>query len=55
MTNKPVTIKENKNFRIVHLWNDYFVDGKNAFGRWVTIRRIEESEIEEVWAKASGK
>jgi len=55
MTNVTITIKENSKFRITHLWNDYFAEGKNAFGRWVVIRSIQENEIETIWQQMEAK
>ena len=51
MTHTPIIIKENSKYRIVKLWNDYFYEGKNIFGRWVIGRTIQETEIDATWAK----
>ena len=55
MTNTSIIIKENAKFRIVQLWNDYFAEGLNSFGRWVIIRTIQENEIDEIWSKMEAK
>lgn len=55
MTHTPTILKENTKFRIVNLWNDYFAEGKNTFGRWVIIRSIQENEIETIWQQMEAR